>query len=59
MTLKIIDMNNKTPKEIVEYARANPHTVEVEVSNCCGSEPSYINDSLCSSCLEYSDFKSL
>jgi hypothetical protein len=52
-------MNKKTPKEIIEYAWTNPCTVEVEVSNCCGSEPSYLNDSLCSNCLEQTEFKSL
>tara|TARA_R100000544_G_C2211427_1_gene52176 strand:+ start:524 stop:682 length:159 start_codon:yes stop_codon:yes gene_type:complete len=52
-------MNNKTPKEIVEYARANPHTVEVEASSCCGAEHSHLSDSICSSCLEHADFKSL
>lgn len=50
-------MNNKTPKQVVEYARANPHRAEVEVSNCCSSEPSNLSDSLCGSCLEHADFK--
>jgi hypothetical protein len=25
-------------------------------SNCCGAEPSYLSDSLCSQCLEHADF---
>ena len=50
-------MNNKTPREIVEYAWLNPCTVEVEESNCCGAKPSYLNDSLCSNCLEHADFE--
>ena len=25
-------------------------------SNCCGAEPSYINDSLCGACLEHAEF---
>ena len=49
-------MNNKTTKQIVEYARANPHTEEEVFSNCCGSEASKLSDSLCGSCLEHADF---
>ena len=49
-------MNNKTPKQIVEYARANPHTVEEITSNCCGATPSNLSDSLCGQCLEHADF---
>lgn len=25
-------------------------------SNCCGSEPSYLSDELCGSCLEWAEF---
>ena len=25
-------------------------------SNCCGAEPSYLNNSLCGQCLEHADF---
>jgi hypothetical protein len=25
-------------------------------SNCCGAEPSYLNDSLCGECLEHAEF---
>ena len=25
-------------------------------SNCCGAEPSYINDELCGACLEWAEF---
>ena len=50
-------MNNKTPKQIVEYARANPHTEEEVFSNCCGSEPSKLSDSLCGNCLEHAEFE--
>ena len=25
-------------------------------SNCCGSEPSYLSDELCGSCLEHAEF---
>lgn len=50
-------MNNKTPREIVEHAWANPHTVEELTSNCCGAVPSQLNDSLCSNCLEHADFE--
>ena len=49
-------MNNKTPKQIVEHAWDNPHTVEELFSNCCGSEPSILSDSLCGRCLEHADF---
>jgi hypothetical protein len=50
-------MNNKTPKQIVEYARANPHREEEVSSNCCGAEASQLSDSLCGSCLEHADFE--
>lgn len=26
-------------------------------SNCCGAEPSYLNDELCGDCLEWAEFK--
>lgn len=52
-------MNNKTPKQIVEYAWLNPHILEGVFSNCCGAESSYISDSLCSNCLEHADFINL
>lgn len=26
------------------------------MSNCCGSEPSYLSDELCGSCLEHAEF---
>ena len=26
-------------------------------SNCCGAEPSYVNDELCGDCLEWAEFK--
>ena len=25
-------------------------------SNCCGAEPSYLSEDLCSQCLEHADF---
>jgi hypothetical protein len=50
-------MNNKTPKQILEYAWLNPCTIEVETSNCCGAEPSNLSDSLCGECLEHADFE--
>jgi hypothetical protein len=26
------------------------------ISNCCGSEPSYLSEELCGSCLEWAEF---
>ena len=26
-------------------------------SNCCGAEPSYLNDELCGDCLEWAEFE--
>jgi len=26
------------------------------LSNCCGADPSYLNESLCGQCLEHADF---
>ena len=28
-----------------------------ELSNCCGAEPSFLNDELCGDCLEWAEFK--
>lgn len=29
---------------------------EENISNCCGANPSYLNESLCGDCLEHADF---
>ena len=46
----------KTPKQIVQYAIDNPHTEEHIGSDCCNAEPSKLSDSLCSECLEHTEF---
>ena len=46
----------KTPKQIVQYAIDNPHTEKHIGSDCCNAEPSQINESLCSECLEHTEF---
>ena len=45
----------KTPKEIVEYARANP-SKELDISSeCCGASQ-WLETDLCSECLEHTEF---
>jgi len=46
----------KTVKQIIQYAIDNPHTDEHIGSDCCGAEPSQLNDNLCSECLEHTEF---
>jgi len=46
----------KTPKQIVQYAIDNPHTEEHIGSYCCNAEPSQLSESLCSECLEHTEF---
>tara|TARA_B110000027_G_scaffold108947_1_gene116221 strand:- start:199 stop:345 length:147 start_codon:yes stop_codon:yes gene_type:complete len=46
----------KTVKQIIQNAIDNPNTVEEVFSNCCGAEPSQLNDNLCSECLEHAEF---
>jgi len=46
----------KTPKQIVQYAINNRHTEKQIVSDCCNAEPSQISESLCSECLEHTEF---
>jgi hypothetical protein len=31
----------------------------MEVSNCCGYEPSYLSDEICGACLEHATFNEL
>ena len=42
-----------------EYKLSNPidDGGSTLVSNCCGAEPSYLNDELCGDCLEWAEFK--
>jgi len=46
----------KTSKQIVQYAIDNPHTEEHIGSDCCNAEPSQLSESLCSECLEHTEF---
>lgn len=54
-TITMKDLKRKTPKEIVEYARQNPHT-ELDISSeCCGASQ-WLETDLCSECLEHTEF---
>ena len=46
----------KTVKQIIQNAINNPHTETQIGSNCCNAEPSQLSDSLCSECLEHTEF---
>lgn len=46
----------KTPKQIIQNSIDNPHIEKHIGSGCCNAEPSQLNDSLCSECLEHTEF---
>ena len=54
-TIKMKDISNKA-KQIVQNAIDNPHIEEHIGSDCCNAEPSQLNESLCSECLEHAEF---
>ena len=37
----------------------NQYKTDMEVSNCCGSEPSYLSDEICGECLEHACFNEI
>ena len=54
------DLDKRTAANyLILYFQANKTNQVMEVSNCCGSEPSYLSDEICGECLEHTCFNEI